>query len=274
MIFMESELLIEQIQRGHLFDSLRVQAGNYRSRSCNLLPEEYWIKLKLIKKDAVLEPDQLTAKTAWCFETIGEIQDKFLSSYICFLNGEFYKGWCKLEECEILIKSLDRHFLDTNDEFGIEHIRVHVKNFQDIFPYTKFFSPSYILRFRCSICNKLITPRGKCQHYLGDIYDGVMCSKIAEVIKINEISIVENPVQKSSVVFPNGEDNYNYDVVRYVVKKLNSPWQPWKYEKSKKLIKKYTKIGRNESCPCGSGIKFKKCCLNKKIEMDHYDLIF
>jgi len=23
------------------------------------------------------------------------------------------------------------------------------------------------------------------------------------------------------------------------------------------------KIGRNDICPCGSGIKFKKCCLNK-----------
>ena len=24
------------------------------------------------------------------------------------------------------------------------------------------------------------------------------------------------------------------------------------------------KVGRNEPCPCGSGLKFKKCCLNKK----------
>ena len=24
------------------------------------------------------------------------------------------------------------------------------------------------------------------------------------------------------------------------------------------------KVGRNESCPCGSGKKFKKCCLNKE----------
>ena len=23
------------------------------------------------------------------------------------------------------------------------------------------------------------------------------------------------------------------------------------------------KIGRNKPCPCGSGLKFKKCCLNK-----------
>ena len=27
-------------------------------------------------------------------------------------------------------------------------------------------------------------------------------------------------------------------------------------------IKEY-KIGRNDTCPCGSGLKFKKCCINK-----------
>ena len=26
------------------------------------------------------------------------------------------------------------------------------------------------------------------------------------------------------------------------------------------------KIGRNEICPCGSGKKYKNCCLNKKNE--------
>ncbi len=25
------------------------------------------------------------------------------------------------------------------------------------------------------------------------------------------------------------------------------------------------KIGRNEPCPCGSGQKFKKCCLGKRV---------
>ena len=27
------------------------------------------------------------------------------------------------------------------------------------------------------------------------------------------------------------------------------------------VVARRTKIGRNESCPCGSGRKFKKCCL-------------
>lgn len=29
-------------------------------------------------------------------------------------------------------------------------------------------------------------------------------------------------------------------------------------------MEEYMKIGRNELCPCGSGLKYKKCCLNKE----------
>lgn len=28
-------------------------------------------------------------------------------------------------------------------------------------------------------------------------------------------------------------------------------------------LKSDVKTGRNDQCPCGSGIKFKKCCINK-----------
>ena len=28
---------------------------------------------------------------------------------------------------------------------------------------------------------------------------------------------------------------------------------------------KREKIGRNQMCPCGSGVKFKKCCINKSL---------
>ena len=27
----------------------------------------------------------------------------------------------------------------------------------------------------------------------------------------------------------------------------------------------HTKVGRNDPCPCGSGKKFKKCCLGKEV---------
>jgi len=35
----------------------------------------------------------------------------------------------------------------------------------------------------------------------------------------------------------------------------------------KKMRPLYTGIGRNEKCPCGSGNKFKKCCIDKKVEI-------
>ncbi|BCO09158.1 hypothetical protein GF1_15340 [Desulfolithobacter dissulfuricans] len=35
-------------------------------------------------------------------------------------------------------------------------------------------------------------------------------------------------------------------------------------EKPDQTPNKSKKVGRNESCPCGSGKKYKKCCLNKK----------
>ncbi len=31
------------------------------------------------------------------------------------------------------------------------------------------------------------------------------------------------------------------------------------------------KIGRNDPCPCGSGLKYKKCCLNKKRAQDSFE---
>jgi len=33
--------------------------------------------------------------------------------------------------------------------------------------------------------------------------------------------------------------------------------------KTVRHIVQMNKTGRNEACPCGSGVKFKKCCLNK-----------
>ena len=256
------------------FNQIRKLASEYKTRTDHILPKEYWEKLSYLKKNAVNSSDQLTAKVAWCFETIGEIQDKFVEIYIHFISGEFYKGWCHLERCEILIGFLDEHFHEKNNEFGIEHIRIHTKNFQSLFPYKIFSSPGFILKHRCSVCKKLITPRNHCGHEIGEIYDGEMCQKLAETIQILEFSIVDNPVQKYSVLFPEGQDNYNYGAIKYIVKKISSPWDIWDYEKSKKLIPKYEKVGRNELCPCDSGMKYKKCCLRKKREIDHFEFTY
>lgn len=40
--------------------------------------------------------------------------------------------------------------------------------------------------------------------------------------------------------------------------------------KTRPVIREYGKIGRNEPCPCGSGKKYKNCCMNTgKYEQRH-----
>lgn len=251
------------------FTLVKKLASEYTTRIDHILPMEYWKELSNLKNNAVNASDQSTAKVAWFFETIGEIQDKFVETYICFTNGEFYKGWCLLERCEILIGLLDCHFHENNHEFGIEHIRTHTKNFQSLFPYKSFTSPEFISQHCCSVCKELITPRNQCEHEVGKIYDGEMCCKEVKNAELLGLAIVDNPVQKYSVI---NHESYNYEHIKYLVERLPSPWIMWTYTKSVKLMHMYENIGRNELCLCGSGLKYKKCCLRKKRENEHFEI--
>lgn len=49
--------------------------------------------------------------------------------------------------------------------------------------------------------------------------------------------------------------------------KLKSIYKRWKKETSQLKLRKRKKTGRNDPCPCGSGKKYKKCCLNSKTGM-------
>lgn len=42
--------------------------------------------------------------------------------------------------------------------------------------------------------------------------------------------------------------------------------KPYSLNRKTEILKSLRKLGRNEPCHCGSGIKYKKCCLNKDIE--------
>lgn len=45
----------------------------------------------------------------------------------------------------------------------------------------------------------------------------------------------------------------------------------YKYlSKTNTIVREFTKVGRNDTCPCGSGKKYKNCCLSSgKFEKTH-----
>ena len=55
-----------------------------------------------------------------------------------------------------------------------------------------------------------------------------------------------------------------FDYIKWVIKnKYGLLNEQIDVEKNKPQPIISEKVGRNESCPCGSGKKYKKCCINK-----------
>ena len=245
----------------------------YRKRLDSLLPETFWQSLHDKKSKASSQCDQKTAKLVWCLETIGRIQDHFLSAFLSTRKSEFMAAWYELERCEAELSFLNRHFSEQEDEFGIEHIRIHSKQFQELYPYSIGFSPAYVIeKMSCSICDAKITLRSGCGHKVGEIYDGEMCARSISKAKMLHVSIVDSPAQKSSVIFPYGNNDRRLLLVKSVVVALKSPWHSWSYQKEERrqYHPAYQGVEPNDDCPCGSTRTYSSCCLSKETVFPHF----
>ena len=250
---------------------------NYKARTGQTLSPKCWQKLSDIKEKAVSSGDQLTAKAVWCLETIGHIQDHFVSVFLQLRAGEYEEAWNLLERCENEIAFLDRHFTEEGNEFGVEHARVRTKQLQDLYPLTLAFSPALLLKeVRCSICDTKLTLRSRCDHVSSEIYDGEMCGRVVTSAELLHLALVTNPVQKFSFIFPEGGNDRPFRPIKELAIAIGSPWRRWSYyrEERRQFHPDFKGIGRNERCPCSSGAKYKCCCLGKEKVYPHFVISF
>lgn len=228
--------------------------------------------LSEVKQELVVQGNQAGAKTIWCYEQILKIQNQYLDAFQKLKSEKFYDGWCSLERVEIEQNCLHRHLSIKDDEYMLRFIEKHTQQLQTLFPYKYFISPGMLIpEAECSICHKRRSIRKFCGHILGDIYDGEMCVRHVKNASLLEVSLVQNPAQKYSVLFSTDSktgdkvDHYDYSLVRYVTAGLRKPFDGWDMEwtKSRHPHSRYRHLGRNDQCPCESGKKYKKCCLNE-----------
>lgn len=231
------------------------------------------VTLRDIKKRAVAQGDQDTAKLMWCYEQILGIQDNFVAAFRLMKDEAYYDAWVLLERVEIALGALNRHFESRDDEFKLEFIRKKLGQFQALFPYKLFLSPAFLYKeVACSICGSPISIRTSCGHRIGEIYDGEECVRLIKALELLEVSVVENPVQKYSVVFLTkagtdggspDDDHYDYSALQSAMILLREPFDEWDLQWTTRTYRhsSFRHVGRNESCPCGSGKKYKACCL-------------
>jgi len=252
-------MTLEQIR-----DELRSLCDDSRPRFEQLLSE-----LTQLKNAAVIDSDEALANRIWCYEMVALVQREYLNAFEQLKKEQYYKGWCTLEQVELGLLRLSRHFPHDWPEFKLDFIDDKVRNYQSIFPYKIFTSPEIVyFEQKCSICDQVISIRHPCGHKVGELYYGQHCGRIVTKSEFVGLAFVDRPVQKYSVPFfhhpETGEagDHYNYQVVRYLMIRLPGPFDDWNvtWTKTRHPFPKFGLIGRNDTCPCDSGKKFKNCC--------------
>lgn len=221
-------------------------------------------QLANIKAQHVERGEGTRANEIWRIETLNAIRGFFEDGFSQMKAGEYYQAWCNLERCEINISALRRNY-DVGNISIVIWIEEFVAKFQDLYPYRIFSSIEMIHRKQeCSICGTILTPRSLCGHQPGIVYFGEICSVTITEAQIIGVGIVENPRNKYAVLTPS-DFEYDYSLVEYVVGCLHTPYCEWELiQEPDQAPTEFSEVARNSPCPCGSGKKYKKCCLHKK----------
>ncbi|HEX5754016.1 MAG TPA: SEC-C metal-binding domain-containing protein [Archangium sp.] len=225
--------------------------------------------LQAEKSKAVATSDQERAKRTWCCEQAILIHEEYINAFRLMKRGEFYNAWCNLEKAERGLGWLERHFPFTPDDYHLAFTYQQIGRFQKLFPYAYFASPEMVAREKtCNICGARVSIRSPCGHRVGEVYNGELCVRKVSKSEFIGIALVRNPVQKYSVPFlldpetSKSRDHYDYSLINFIVDRLASPYHGWSFEWTKKRHPhaRFKSTGRNDPCPCESGVKYKKCC--------------
>jgi len=226
--------------------------------------------LKELKVEVVAQNNEALANEIWCLETINELQQGYISAFNSIKAGKHFDAWHLYDAVDINLSFLRKHFDYSGKLYNLEFIEEYTRKFQKLFPYQFFMSrESVIKKESCSICGRINTIRNRCEHEVGELYMGKMCSRVIEDVEFLALSIVTNPFDKYTVLFPKGMD-YNYEALDILFKGLATPYDRWVLEIEKRLKPEFVGAQRNATCPCGSNKKYKKCCYGTDSElMDH-----
>ena len=188
---------------------------------------------------------------------------------------QFSESWSSLQNAFDLIR-LVRKFSNIN----VSTLENQLYALESAYPYKVFFSMGAVVeRFECSICGKDIDSF-ECKHRKGELYRGQMAYGIARnIVRFDHLAMVEHPVDKRCVV-TYANDAPQFGVVRYIGELLDSKkllvsnFGSIAWGKRRIPNPNHTDLGRNQSCYCGSGRKFKKCCIDKAFtEQDHAQIL-
>jgi hypothetical protein len=261
----------------HRIEVLQNHLRDYRSKHLqgSLDCPSFLAALAEIRSWAVARGDERLATKTWICRQVHSVHEDYLKAFAQLKAGKYYDAWCSFEQVEIGLSFLEPHESLDENPYGLRFIRGQVKRFQKLFPYRVFLSPAWLLKERrCSICNAKRLLRTRCRHEVGQIYGGEICLDRVTVAELLELSVVDDPVQKYSVMFlkreeeHDGGDGYDYSLLAYLAEALESPFAGWRADWTTKRHPhdRFTDVRLEEPCPCKRDLSrsYLQCCFKEE----------
>ena len=197
-----------------------------------------------------------------------------LSCFFGSLKDKHYKkSWDILQDCFDQIRIVGK-FVDLDKRRELPQLYDLLSSYEELYPYSVFASSEYVIgKSRCSICGKSMQGL-ECSHIKGNLYWGEFATEIIEEITtLQAVCLVKHPDDRRCVLELGDDKRSELEKFRKLNEfmKLGIPLLCFftitsKIEYRTDLTIK--KVERNDRCPCGSGLKFKKCC-GKKLHYKH-----
>ena len=211
-------------------------------------------------------------------EFVNLVKD-YVSYWKLLVSDKFSESWSALQDVQDRLRTIYR-FTSEPRPLILSHIERQCGELEKLYPYRVFFSVGMVKEeAECSICGKSIDSF-ECEHIAGELYRGRRAYGIVKQIKqVDHVSAVTNPADKRCTV-QILDTSEQFNGVAYLAKGIREHvLEPLSFSHLEfKMIRKPNNeipvAGRNDPCPCGSGKKFKKCCINKSfVESTHVEII-
>jgi len=197
-----------------------------------------------------------------------------LGMYFTMLQNKEYKNsWSKLQDCLDISKHIGK-YTEVEDRLEILEIVHLLISYESLYPYTIFASSEFVIsKSHCSICGKSMQSVD-CSHIRGNLYWGKVAIAVVDEIKtFQAVCIVSHPEDKRCVMELSDDTRTEQEKFTKLDQflELHLPFLQnfLVATRTENRIRDDIKIvGRNHSCPCGSDLKFKKCC-GKKLYYIH-----
>jgi hypothetical protein len=188
-----------------------------------------------------------------------KIFDSFAITWSKIFQENFSQSWNSLQDT---VDSIDLFckFVE-NPPKVLSCIQRQLHSLESAYPYQFFVSPGmFVEHYDCSICgNNSLSP--DCVHLPGWLYHGQVAHLIARGISTDHLAFVNNPADKRCVeVIPN--DDFRFKPLKNLSYHAQNTCNFVTRLIEVKPIYGKSMVKRNDQCHCGSGLKFKKCCIN------------